>query len=55
MLWDHVRDIDRLEKSDIETKVFREFHDGFQFFLAAAMALFFLEILLRSAFYRKVP
>lgn len=55
VLWDHVRDIDRLEKSDIKTKVFHEFHDGFQFFLAAAMALFFLEILLRSAFYRKVP
>jgi len=55
VLWDRVRDIDRLEKSDIETKVYREFYDGFQFFLAAAMALFFLEILLRSAIFRKVP
>ena len=55
VLWEKVRDIDRLEKSDIETRVYREFHDGFQYFLAAAMFLFFLEIILRSAFYRKVP
>lgn len=55
VLWENVRDIDRLERSDIETKVYREFHDGFQFFLAAAMLLFFLEITLRSVFYRKVP
>ncbi len=55
VLWENVRDIDRLEKSDIETRVYREFHDGFQYFLAAAMILFFLEIMLRSVFYRKVP
>ncbi len=55
VLRENVRDIDRLEKSDIETRVYREFHDGFEYFLAAAMLLFFLEIMLRSVFYRKVP
>ncbi len=55
VLWQNIRDIDRLEKSQVELKQYHEFYDRFQWFIVAAAALFFLEILLRSVFYRKVP
>lgn len=55
VLWQNIKDIDRLEKSQVELKQYHEFYDRFQWFLAAAAALFFLEILLRSVVYRKVP
>ncbi len=55
ILWENIRDIDRLEKSDVEAKVYREFYDRFQIFLIVAMALFFGEAILRSVFFRKIP
>jgi Ca-activated chloride channel family protein len=55
VLWDQVRDIDTLERSVIETRVYHDFHDGFYAFLLAAMIVFFVEIALRSVLYRKVP
>lgn len=55
VLWQNFKDIDRLEKSQVELKQYHEFYDRFQWFLAAAAALFFLEMLLRSVVYRKVP
>jgi Ca-activated chloride channel homolog len=55
VLWQNFKDIDRLEKSQVELKQYHEFYDRFQWFLAAAAALFFIEIILRSVVYRKVP
>lgn len=55
VLWENIQDIDRLEKSEVETKVYHEFYDKFHYLLLAAMALFFLEVILRSAVYRKIP
>ncbi len=55
VLWEKIRDIDRLEKSEVEVKFFHEFSDRFQFFLILAAFIFFAEIMLRSVFFRKVP
>lgn len=55
VLWENIKDIDRLEKSEVELKIYHEFYDKFYYFLVAAVALFFLEIVLRSIFYRKIP
>ncbi len=55
VLWQNFKDIDRLEKSQVELKQYHEFYDRFQWFLVAAAALFFIEIILRSVVYRKVP
>ena len=55
VFWQNVKDIDLLEKSQAEMKQYHEFYDGFQWFLAAALALFFCEVILRSLFYRKIP
>jgi Ca-activated chloride channel homolog len=55
VLWQNIKDIDRLEKSQVEVKQYHEFYDRFQWLLAAAAVLFFLEIMLRSVFYRKIP
>jgi Ca-activated chloride channel homolog len=55
VLWQNIKDIDRLEKSQVDLKQYHEFYDRFQWFLVAASVLFFLEILLRSVVYRKVP
>jgi Ca-activated chloride channel homolog len=55
VLWQNIKDIDRLEKSQVELKQYHEFYDRFQWFLIAAAALFFIEVLLRSVVYRKVP
>jgi Ca-activated chloride channel family protein len=55
VFWQNIKDIDRLEKSTVEMKQYHEFYDRFQWFLIAAMACFFCEVLLRSVFYRKMP
>ena len=55
VLWQNIKDIDRLEKSQVEVKQYHEFYDRFQWLILAAVALFFIEILLRSVVYRKVP
>ncbi|HQO01128.1 MAG TPA: VWA domain-containing protein [Spirochaetota bacterium] len=55
VLWEKISDIDRLERSEFETRQYYEFYDRFQILLAIAMGLFFLEVLLRSVLYRKVP
>lgn len=55
VLWNDIRDIDRLEKSEVELKMYHEFYDKFYYFLTAAVILFFLEIVLRAAVYRKIP
>jgi Ca-activated chloride channel homolog len=55
VLWQNIHDIDRLEKTDVEARVYYEFYDRFQYFLIAAAALFFIEIILRSVVYRKLP
>jgi Ca-activated chloride channel family protein len=55
VLWENIRDIDMLEKSEIDVKRYHEFHDSFQVFLMIATALFLAEILARSLLYRKIP
>jgi Ca-activated chloride channel family protein len=55
VLWEKVKDIDRLERSDFEVRHYHEFYDRFQVPLFIAMALFFLELMLRSVVYRKIP
>ena len=55
VLWENIRDIDRLERSEVDLKIYHEFHDKSGYILIIAAALFFLEIVLRSAVYRKVP
>jgi len=55
VLWENIQDIDRLERSEVDLKIYHQFFDKFQVFLMAAMLLFFTEILLRSFVYRKVP
>ncbi|MBP7738760.1 MAG: VWA domain-containing protein [Spirochaetes bacterium] len=55
VMWQNFKDIDRLEKSQVELKQYHEFYDRFQWLLFAAAALFLAEIILRSVVYRKVP
>lgn len=50
-----MNDINTLEKSRVKAKTWQEFHDGFSYFLVTAAVLFFLEIFLKSAVYRKIP
>jgi len=47
--------IDKLEKSEIDLKTYNEFADRSGWILFTGLALFFIEILLRSLFYRKLP
>lgn len=47
--------IDQLEKSEIDLKVYHEFDDRSGWILIAGISVFFIEILLRSLFYRKLP
>jgi Ca-activated chloride channel family protein len=55
VLWQNITNIDRLEKSIVETKVYHEFYDRFGRFLLLATIFFFTEIVLRSLIYRKIP
>jgi Ca-activated chloride channel family protein len=55
VLWENIKDIDRLEKSEFEVKQYHEFYDRFEYFLYIVMGLFFLELSLRSLVYRKIP
>jgi Ca-activated chloride channel family protein len=55
VFWENINDIDRLEKSEVDIRTWHEFYDRSGGFLIAGLALFFLEILLRSVVYRKVP
>ena len=55
VLWDNIKDIDMLEKSRIDVRIYHEFHDRFEFFLLCAMVLFFVEVMARSLVYRKIP
>jgi len=50
-----IGDINALEKSTVQARTWQEFHDGFSYFLVCAAFLFFIEIILRSAVYRKIP
>lgn len=55
MLDDVMREIDRLEKSEIEIQKYHSFSATSIPIAAAAVIIFFAEILARSLFYRKVP
>jgi len=55
VLWQNINDIDALEKSDAVVNTYYEFESRAGVPLAAGVVLFFLEILLRSAVYRKLP
>ncbi len=55
VLWEKIEDIDRLERSEMTVRVYREFFDRFQFVMVLALSIFFCEVFLRSVFYRKVP
>jgi Ca-activated chloride channel family protein len=54
-LWNHIKEIDRLEKSDFKVTVYHEFFDRFQYLVFCAAILFMLEILLRTLVFRKIP
>lgn len=47
--------IDKLEKSESDLKVYNEFENRSGWILITGILLFFAEILLRSLFYRKLP
>ncbi|MCP4138227.1 MAG: VWA domain-containing protein [bacterium] len=55
VLWKNIKDIDRMEKSEVELRIYHEFYDKFEYFLFIAVGLFFSEIILRSVFFRKIP
>ncbi|HPS58661.1 MAG TPA: VWA domain-containing protein [Spirochaetota bacterium] len=55
VLWQNISDIDALEKSDAVVNSYYEFESRAGVPLALGVILFFLEILLRSAVYRKLP
>lgn len=55
VFWEKIKDIDRLEKSNVDLRVYHEFYGRSYIFIIIAVGLFFLEIFLRSAVYRKVP
>lgn len=50
-----IKDIDSLEKSEFKNKKYYQFHDKSEPFLIFAVALLFMEIILKSFFYRKIP
>jgi Ca-activated chloride channel family protein len=50
-----MEDIDKLEKSTAEVKVYNEFEDRSRWILIVGISLFFIEIILKSLFYRKLP
>jgi Ca-activated chloride channel family protein len=47
--------IDRIEKSESDVRAYNEFDDRSGFFLIAGILVFFIEVALRSLFYRKLP
>lgn len=47
--------IDKMEKSESDLKVYQEFDDRSGWILITGISLFFIEVLLRSLFYRKLP
>lgn len=55
VFWDRMNDIDNLEKSEVAANTYYEFESRNTLPLAAGVALFLLEIILRSAVYRKIP
>lgn len=55
VFWENINDIDSLEKSEVDVRTWHEFYDRSGGFLIAGIVIFFLEILLRSVVYRKVP
>jgi len=55
VFWDNMKEINMLEKSEVDLKIYHEFYDKFEIFLILAVSLFFVEILMRSAYYRKIP
>ncbi len=55
VLWEHMKQIDALEKKEFTRREYSVFHDGFRWWLYAAAMLLALELLLRSLVYRKVP
>ncbi|MGL4369465.1 MAG: vWA domain-containing protein [Spirochaetota bacterium] len=55
VLWDNIKEIDRMEKSEFQVRTYHEFFDRFQRLIFAAGILFMLEILLRALVFRKVP
>lgn len=50
-----MREIDMLEKSSVEVRKYHEFTNKFGIFLITGMVIFFIEMLLRSLVYRKLP
>jgi len=50
-----MEDIDKLEKSNAEVRVYNEFDDRSRWILIAGISLFLIEIILKSLFYRKLP
>jgi len=55
LFWQNISDIDSLEKSDATVNTYYEFESRAGLPLATGVFLFLLEILLRSAVYRKLP
>ena len=55
VFWEGMSEIDALEKSVMNVKRYHRFYSKASNFLIAAMVFFFLEILLRSLVYRKIP
>lgn len=55
VFWENISDIDNLEKSETETNSYYEFESRNTLPLALGVILFLLEIILRSAVYRKIP
>ncbi len=55
VLWHNISDIDSLEKSEAVVNTYYEFENRAGVPFVSGVILFFLEILLRSAVYRKLP
>lgn len=55
VLWENIKEIDQLEKSEADIRVYNDFFDKFYYFILIAAILFFIEIALRSLYFRKVP
>ena len=55
VFWEGMNEINALEKSIMNVKKYNRFYSKASIFLTAAMALFFIEVLLRSLVYRKIP